>query len=215
MLQFVGDHLKSQKSQKQRLSHYREHQDQLKRKEKKTLMSLSCPQHMMLDLAFFWSPCMFYLVSCAGMVMLMMLKWLPINEQWTIWRTLSMKSAYSLSLESNILLTLYQFTVTTSLRVTELYSHFQIRILKLSDMVTHDQGHIYNTWGRWNLGTCILVSKGCVGCVVSAASLFGDEASRALRNPIGPQGPLGQSLWVRGTPFNEGNWETILLFISR
>lgn len=178
-------------------------------------MSLPCPQHIMLDLALFCSPCMFDLVSCAGMVTLMMLKWLPINAQWTIWRTLSMKIVYSLSLEPNILLTLYQFTVTTSLRVTELYSHFQTRILKLSDMVAHDQGHIHNTWCRWSLGACLLESKDCAGCVVPAASLFGDEASRALRNPIGPQGPLGQSLWVRGTPFNEGNWETILLFISR
>lgn len=106
-------------------------------KKKKTLMSLPCPQHIMLDLAFFCSPCMFDLVACAGMVML---KWLPINAQWTLWRTLSMKTVYSLSSEPNILLTLYQFTVTTSLRVTELYSHFQTRILKLSDMVAHGPG---------------------------------------------------------------------------
>lgn len=87
----------------------------------------------------------------------------------------------------------------------ELYSHFQIRILKLSDMVAHDQGHIHTTWWRWSLGTSKLESKDCAGYIVPAASPFENEASRALRNPIGPQGPLGQSLWVRGTPFNEGN----------
>lgn len=94
--------------------------------------------------------------------------------------------------------------VTIFLRVTEPCSHFKIRILKQRE-VAHDQGHIDNTWRRWSLGSSLLESKDCAGCVVPAVSLFGQEAPRVLRNPIGPQGLLVQSLWVRGTPFNEGN----------
>lgn len=93
----------------------------------------------------------------------------------------------------------------TLLRVIALYSHFQIRILKLRDGVAHGQGYIDNIWWGWGLGTSLVESEGCAGCAVPAASLFGDEVPRAPRNPTGPQGPLGQSLWVRGTPFNEGN----------
>lgn len=68
-------------------------------------------------------------------------------------------------------------------------------------MVAYDQGHKLEV----ELRSKPVGVQDCAGYVVPAVSLFGDEAPRVLRNPIGTQGTLGQSLWVRGTPFNEGN----------
>lgn len=65
------------------------------------------------------------------------------------------------------------------------------------------QGHMGNKWWSWGLSPSLLEPE--ADYIVPAASLFGDEAPGALRNPTGPRGPLGQGPRLRGTPFNEGN----------
>ena len=95
---------------------------------------------------------------------------------------------------------IFSFLFYHSVRIVPLWSthhssHFQMRKVRLREVVSLVQGHTGREWQSWGFNPCLLESEAYTCYMVPSASLFGGWKTR---NPTGPQG--GRAPVWKGLP---------------